>query len=99
MEIDRIDNSKGYAPGNLRFADHRTNCINQRRNILPEWNPSEWPYSRVVVVKLLKAGTSREGILARARLAVQEKRKNWRGILAKLESMTSSTQDRDTDSR
>ena len=30
IEIDRIDNDKGYAPGNLRFAPRSTNQINRR---------------------------------------------------------------------
>jgi hypothetical protein len=32
--VDRIDNSKGYEPGNVRWADSITQANNQRRNIM-----------------------------------------------------------------
>lgn len=31
--LDRIDNSKGYEPGNLRWADDKTQCNNTRSNV------------------------------------------------------------------
>jgi hypothetical protein len=31
MELDRINNNKGYAPGNLRFVLRRLNVANQER--------------------------------------------------------------------
>lgn len=30
LEIDRIDNNKGYLPGNIRFVSRQTNILNQR---------------------------------------------------------------------
>lgn len=30
LELDRIDNNKGYQPGNLRFTDRKTNANNKR---------------------------------------------------------------------
>lgn len=36
--IDRIDNSKGYEPGNVRWATRQTQNRNTRSNRLIEWN-------------------------------------------------------------
>lgn len=33
MTLDRIDNSKGYEPGNCRWASHETQMQNTRRNV------------------------------------------------------------------
>lgn len=33
LEIDRIDNNKGYGPKNCRFVTHKVNCNNTRRNL------------------------------------------------------------------
>ena len=88
MELDRIDTNGNYAPGNLRLADHRTNCVNQRRNVLSYYDPQYWPYARSVVTRKLSQGMTREEIIQDAEKAVFEKRKNWRGIQARLKSMT-----------
>lgn len=32
LEIDRIDNNRGYEPGNLRFCTHSQNALNTRRS-------------------------------------------------------------------
>lgn len=32
LELDRIDNDKGYSPENCRFVDRKTNCRNRRSN-------------------------------------------------------------------
>lgn len=89
MQIDRIDNNGNYAPGNVRWATRKENYANRRCTRFEEWRPQDWPYSKNQVSRRLKAGMTREQILADAWKAVAEKRKNWRGILEKLRSMTS----------
>ena len=88
MEIDRIDTNSHYQPGNLRFATHQENCINQRRTVLTKFEQQYWPYARSVVTKKLTQGMSRDEIIASAELAVFEKRKNWHLIRARLDFMT-----------
>ena len=88
MEIDRIDTNKDYAQGNLRFVEHRTNCVNQRRNVLSRFEQKYWPYCRNVVVRKLSAGLTRDEIIQDAETAVFERRKNWRIISARLDFMT-----------
>ena len=96
LEIDRIDTNGHYAPGNLRFVDHKTNCINQRRCVLSEFSQEYWPYSYTVVIRKLSAGLSREEIITDAETAVFEKRKNWRVISARLDFMIYEMPDRIT---
>jgi hypothetical protein len=38
MELDRIDNSKGYYPENCRWVTHKQNCRNFRKNRIIEFN-------------------------------------------------------------
>lgn len=87
LEIDRIDNNGDYAPGNLHLVTCRENNLNKRTTVLRHWDPAEWPYSYNVVIRKLRSGMTRQEILQDARKAVTEKRKNWRGIAAKLQSM------------
>ena len=88
MEIDRIDTNGGYAPGNLRFVGRKTNCANRRNTILSRYDPESWPYAKTTVIRKLSQGMSRDEIIRDAEKAVREKRKNWRGIQARLASMT-----------
>lgn len=88
MEIDRIDNEKGYAPGNIRFVTHAENQSNKRCTVLTRYEPEYWPYSYPVVIRKLSEGLTREEIIRDAETAVFEKRKNWRYIEARLEFMT-----------
>jgi hypothetical protein len=34
LDIDRIDNTKGYGPDNCRFTTRRENCRNKSNNVL-----------------------------------------------------------------
>ena len=88
MEIDRINTNGDYAPGNLRFATHATNCSNQRRCVLSQFEQQHWPYAQSAVIRKLSNGVSRDEIIKDAETAVFEKRKNWRLIKARLEFMT-----------
>lgn len=88
MEIDRINNNLDYAPGNLRFVTHAENNRNKRGTVLTRFAPEFWPYSYTVVIRKLSQGLSREEIIRDAEIAVFERRKNWRLILARLEFMT-----------
>jgi hypothetical protein len=99
LELDRIDNDKGYAPGNIRWATRAQNHGNRRCTRIVEWRQEDWPYAYSVVQRKLRAGKTREDILDDARAAVAEKRKNWRGIKKWFESMTSSTPDPDIATR
>ena len=91
MQIDRIDNNQGYRPGNLRWANSSQQKFNTRRAVVSEWTyrPEEWPYAKTTTGRMLRAGLNRQEILATANLAVQEKRKGWRTIAARLASTTS----------
>lgn len=88
MEIDRIDTNGNYAPGNLRWATRSENNSNTRRTVLSEYDPQYWPYAYGTVIRKLSAGYTREEIIEQAELAVEERRKNWRGIADRLASMT-----------
>lgn len=41
LEIDRIDNNKGYSPDNCRFVTRKENCRNRRSNQHVEINGEE----------------------------------------------------------
>jgi hypothetical protein len=34
LQLDRIDNDKGYWPGNVRWVTRKENCLNRRSNML-----------------------------------------------------------------
>lgn len=88
--IDRIDNDGPYGPGNLRWASLSQQMSNQRRTRLREFHQEHWPYAEDTVRRKLREGKTRQQIIGEARLAVQERRKAWRTIEARLQSMTSS---------
>lgn len=78
VEIDRIDNNQGYAPGNLRLVTCRQNLCNTRRNRrvtyqgvevvkahlwdLIKTDHPEFPYGRKTVLRCLEKGMPPEQI-------------------------------------
>jgi hypothetical protein len=91
-ELDRRDNDGHYEPGNLRWRTRSQQMRNTRCAVLPEdwaYLPEQWPYARFTVERLLRSGLTREEVLERAELAVEERRKGWRGIAARLEHLIS----------
>ena len=95
-EIDRIDTNGDYEPGNIRFVSRAENQANRRNTVLSEFSQKYWPYSRSVVIRKLSGGMTREEIIADARKAVIQKRKNWRIISARLDFMIYKMPDRVT---
>lgn len=96
MELDRIDNNGHYERGNIRMVTRKVNSGNRRITVLSDWDPQYWPYSETCTKRKLAAGMTREQVIESARKAVREKRKNWRGIQERLESMTYEMPDRIT---
>lgn len=41
-QVDRIDNSKGYIRGNLRWVTSKENNANKRTNVMVEWEGNEY---------------------------------------------------------
>jgi hypothetical protein len=96
LELDRIDNNGHYEPGNLRYATRTTQQKNRRDSkvtaAMEEWAKTKSPYSLFTTLRLLRLMQSPDTIIASAKLAVQERRKNWRVIeenLARLGHTTS----------
>jgi hypothetical protein len=91
LELDRKDNNGPYAPGNLRYLTRREQTFNMRRtkSNLPdyEWAATGSPLSFFTTRRYLILGLSRGQIVERAKQSVAEKRKNWRGILSRLNTL------------
>ena len=88
MELDRIDTNGNYTKGNLRFVPRAINQANRRNTVLSEFNQEYWPYCQNVVTRKLSQGMTRSEIIRDAERAVNEKRKNWHIISARLDFMT-----------
>lgn len=65
VDIDRIDNDRGYEPGNIRWSSRKENCRNQRRTRLITARGEQLPIgewaerlgaSAAVIAERLKAG-------------------------------------------
>lgn len=63
LDLDRVDNDKGYAPENCRWVDRRTNAMNTRRTIrqvdVPKLS-AETGIGRTTLYNRIKAGWSLE---------------------------------------
>lgn len=91
LEIDRIDNNGHYEPGNIRYLTHAQNQYNKQASKRPMgwvFRQEEWPYAQNTVENRIAKGFTRTQILEQAQLAMIEKRKAWRTIAARFESMT-----------
>jgi hypothetical protein len=96
LELDRIDINGHYVPGNLRYATRTTQQKNRRDSKVTiqteEWAKIKSPYGVFTTLRMLRLDWSEQQIIASAKKAVQEKRKNWRTIeenLARLGHTTS----------
>jgi hypothetical protein len=45
LDLDRIDNDRGYAPGNLRLCSRSENSRNRRNAVRVEWAGREWAFA------------------------------------------------------
>lgn len=91
LELDRIDNNGPYAPGNLRYANKAEQMRNQRRSKMTAdddaWAREKSPLSYFTTCRYMRFGYSKELVIKAAHEAVSGKRKNWKGIKARLEQL------------
>jgi hypothetical protein len=95
LEFDRIDNAGHYEPGNLRLTTSRENHMNRDDAIMitfqgqtMHWSKWNSPYEPQTTKWLASSGLSGEDIIARAHEAVAKKRKRWKVIQKRIQSMT-----------
>lgn len=60
LELDRIDNDKGYSPENCRYTTSKVNANNKRNNVIITWNNethslSEWSDVLLIPYTVLSA--------------------------------------------
>jgi hypothetical protein len=95
LEIDRVDNNGHYEPGNLRLVTRKENLRNCRNTVYITFRGQKVlienfnsPYGPTPTARYARLGLTGEQIISNAELAVAEKRKNWRGILKRLQEIT-----------
>lgn len=91
LEIDRIDNNRHYAPGNLRWVTDRQQIMNRRNTKMPvSWvfRQAEWPLCRTTVEKKLRAEMTRKQILNEAKARVARRPGHWLRLAAWFASST-----------
>lgn len=93
-EFDRIDNDGHYEPGNLRLVTPTENHENRPNAVRVPWKGESvllrhWlsPYCRNRTQRLVTQGLTGEEIVAMAVDAVKSKRKNWKAIEQRLQSI------------
>lgn len=56
LEIDRIDNTKGYYPENCRWVSHQENCNNTQRNVNFMFNGEIKNLTQIAIITGLARG-------------------------------------------
>lgn len=57
--LDRIDNSRGYEPGNVRWATQKEQTRNMRRNVIVEHEGKQWCFTDLASHLGINANTAR----------------------------------------
>lgn len=88
LSLDRADNERGYEPGNLKWSSRREQNTNRRGSVTSaadlDWADTGAPYAPITAKRMLRAGATRQAIVATAQQAVLHRRKAWRTIAARL---------------
>lgn len=93
LTLDRIDNNRGYEPGNLRLATQKEQHGNRRNTVISEFHQEHWPFSVGTVCRYLRNGYTRDEMIEAAREIVRTKGSHYHQVAAKLASMTSTLPD------
>lgn len=93
MSLDRIDNGRGYEPGNVRWTDNRTQCNNKRTNIfvtidgitksVSEWSRSLGVHRSMVYARISKGMDAEAALLTPSGDASIRIKKRRRGVKTK----------------
>lgn len=53
LQLDRIDNSKGYCPDNCRFTTSKVNCNNRDITFIVKYHKNDYPFMMLIAKKNL----------------------------------------------